>query len=62
MLSERTKTFITDKVVRFETHLHVCHLRVNNDGEVVIFFNEDPREFKLSVDRTDIFVFIPGKA
>ena len=50
----------SDKVVRFESKLVVRYLRINNDGEVVMAFNEDPRKFEFSEERTDLFVSIPN--
>ena len=52
----------SDKVVRFESELVVRYLRINNDGEVVMAFNEDPRKFEFSEERTDLFVSIPNNS
>ena len=46
----------SDKFVRFSCGLHVCYMRVNNDGEVIIGFNEDPRTFQYNEERNELFV------
>jgi hypothetical protein len=49
------------KVVRFASELQVRLLRLNRENEVVMSFNEDPRDFVFSDGRTDLFVSLPRK-
>lgn len=56
MIEHHTVTLTTDKAVRFSSRISPRLIRVNSDGEVIISFNEDPRNFTLDEARLDIYV------
>ena len=45
-----------EKVLRFPAEMHICYLRLNDQGEIVVVMNEDPTDYKPSEARTDVFL------
>lgn len=60
-LGNDTQAFETEKVVRFQTGLRVCHMWVNEEGSIVLTFDERPQDIELSEYRNEVYVFAPAK-
>jgi hypothetical protein len=53
---QKTKKFVTDKTIRFQTGISPSLIRGNNEGEVIISFHEDPTGFILDEGRLEIYI------